>query len=255
MAEASAFSWVVTTADIHDGTAPPFSLAARSAIALSRGIAEAGTGEPGTATVVRSLVNRTLPLPQPAIIRPANTTATHDSVTILRVSLPMATRRIAPDPRLRRSKRSARCTTCLSDDWSVPDRTSTDVDGQIAASQTANVAARRGADLASGRRGHPTPRARTRGAPARRHDVLDNPGGVAELSRSQIKAAPLRGAAGSASAPRSALRRHARRTPSRSRKTQQISAAHSTHRPDTRSRLLCPRPVPARSSSTACPVP
>jgi hypothetical protein len=63
VAEVSAFSWVVTTANIHDGTAPPFSWASRSAIALSRGIAEAGTGEPGTATVGRSLVNRTLPLP------------------------------------------------------------------------------------------------------------------------------------------------------------------------------------------------
>ena len=43
---------------------------ARSAIALSRGIAEAGTGEPGTAAVVRSLVNRTLPLP--ATVRAEN---------------------------------------------------------------------------------------------------------------------------------------------------------------------------------------
>jgi hypothetical protein len=68
VAEASALSWVVTTADIHDGTAPPFSLASRSAIALSRGIAQAGTGEPGTATVDRSPVNRTLPLPQPVIM-------------------------------------------------------------------------------------------------------------------------------------------------------------------------------------------
>jgi hypothetical protein len=35
-------------------------------MAVSRGIAEAGTGEPGTATVDRSLANRTLP--QPAIM-------------------------------------------------------------------------------------------------------------------------------------------------------------------------------------------
>ena len=88
MAEVSAFSWVVTTADIHDGTASPFSFASWSAIALSRGIAEAGTAGPGTAAADRSPVNRTLP--QPAIIRPASTAATHGSVTILHVSPPMA---------------------------------------------------------------------------------------------------------------------------------------------------------------------
>src|SRR5215467_3113631 len=88
MAEASAFSWVVTTADIHDGTASPFSLASRSAIAFSRGIAEAGTAGPGTATADRSPVNRTLP--QPAIIGPASTAATHGSVTKLHLSLAVA---------------------------------------------------------------------------------------------------------------------------------------------------------------------
>jgi hypothetical protein len=36
-------------------------------MAASRGIAEAGAGEPGMATVDRSLVNQTLPLPQPVI--------------------------------------------------------------------------------------------------------------------------------------------------------------------------------------------
>ncbi len=57
VAEVSAFSWVVTTA--IPGGAVPVSFTPRSAIALSRGIAEAGTGEPGTGTVARSLVNRT----------------------------------------------------------------------------------------------------------------------------------------------------------------------------------------------------
>lgn len=90
MAEASAFSWVVTTADTHDGTASLFSFASWSAITFSRGIAEAGTTEPGTATVDHSPVNRTLPLPQPAITRPASTAATHGSVTILHVSRAMA---------------------------------------------------------------------------------------------------------------------------------------------------------------------
>jgi hypothetical protein len=42
----------VTTARYPRRTAPPFSFAARSAIGLSRGIADAGTGEPGTATEV-----------------------------------------------------------------------------------------------------------------------------------------------------------------------------------------------------------
>ena len=68
VAEASAVSWVVTTADTHDETTSPVSLASWSAIALSRGIAEAGTGEPGAAPLVRSLVNRTLPLPPPMIM-------------------------------------------------------------------------------------------------------------------------------------------------------------------------------------------
>jgi hypothetical protein len=51
------FSWVVTRA-IPCG-AVPVSFTPRSAIAVSRGIAEAGTGEPRTGTVARSLVNRT----------------------------------------------------------------------------------------------------------------------------------------------------------------------------------------------------
>src|SRR5262249_30349136 len=41
-AEASAFCWIVTTADIHDGTAPPFSLASWSALALGRGRGRGG---------------------------------------------------------------------------------------------------------------------------------------------------------------------------------------------------------------------
>src|SRR5260221_2273073 len=118
VAEVNASSWVVTTADIHDGTAPPFSLAARSAIPLSRGIAEARTGEPGTANGVRSLVERTLPLPQATINRPASTATTHGSVTIPHVGLPMATRRIASHLRVRRSTRPVGCTTCLSDQLS-----------------------------------------------------------------------------------------------------------------------------------------
>jgi hypothetical protein len=61
VAEASAVSWVVTTADTHDETTSPVSLASWSAIALSRGIAEAGTGEPGTATVDCSLVKPDAP--------------------------------------------------------------------------------------------------------------------------------------------------------------------------------------------------
>jgi hypothetical protein len=74
VAEVSAFSWLVTTADIHDGTAPPFSLAARSAIALSRGIAEAGAAEPGTATVVGPLGNQTLPAESAWLARPLSMT-------------------------------------------------------------------------------------------------------------------------------------------------------------------------------------
>jgi len=88
MAEVSAFSWVVTTTDVHDGTAPPFSFASWSAIVRSREIAEAGTAELGTATADRSPISGTLP--QPAIIRPASTAATHGSVTILHVSPAMA---------------------------------------------------------------------------------------------------------------------------------------------------------------------
>jgi hypothetical protein len=61
LTKARACPWVVTTADIHDGAASPFSFAAWSAIAVSRGIAETGTGEPGTATPGRSLVNPALP--------------------------------------------------------------------------------------------------------------------------------------------------------------------------------------------------
>jgi hypothetical protein len=68
VAEASALSWVVTTADTHDGTAPPFSLASWSAIAVNWGMAEDGTGEPGTAAVDCSLVNQALPSPQPVIM-------------------------------------------------------------------------------------------------------------------------------------------------------------------------------------------
>src|SRR5262249_850400 len=84
----SACSGVVPPADIHEGTASPFSCASWSAITLSRGIAEAGTAGPGTATADRSPVNRALP--QPAIIRPASIAAMHGSVTIFHVSPAMA---------------------------------------------------------------------------------------------------------------------------------------------------------------------
>ena len=44
----SAFSLVVTTTDTHAGATSPFAFATFPAISVSRWIADAGTGEPGT---------------------------------------------------------------------------------------------------------------------------------------------------------------------------------------------------------------
>jgi hypothetical protein len=48
VAEVSAFSHVVTTADAHSAVPPLFTRADSIAMAVSRSIAEAGTGWPGT---------------------------------------------------------------------------------------------------------------------------------------------------------------------------------------------------------------
>jgi hypothetical protein len=59
VAEASALPWVVTTTDTQAGaTPPPFAFTTLSAISVSRSIADAGTGEPGTGPAKASFINR-----------------------------------------------------------------------------------------------------------------------------------------------------------------------------------------------------
>jgi hypothetical protein len=61
VAEASALPWVVTTTDTHSGATPPLAFTTLSAISVSRSIADAGTGEPGTGPAKASSINLAQP--------------------------------------------------------------------------------------------------------------------------------------------------------------------------------------------------